>query len=325
MLLSVIVPVYNVERYLENCIESILNQTYKNLEIILVNDGSTDNSGAICDKLASQYDNIKVIHKENGGQATARNEGIEIAQGEAITFMDSDDIYGEKETLEIAMSYLMEDTSLDIVQFPLQYTSEDGKRIAPFITTENKTYNRANEFLEEVSKWFLTNISNINTSVCNKVFRSHAIKSHRFIPIYCEDAEFLMHVATEGYKIRVQDKGSYVYIQRENSTMNSPRSLKKLRDTLILFNLIYSLLKKYSDNYEFYTHCLIVIDSTLQEIYKIFGRKAFLQTLHDVKNITPTKVVGDTKQRVKLRCISLLGLRNYSSIVCFINYSLLKR
>lgn len=89
-LVSIIVPVYNVEKYLKKCIQSIINQTYKNLEIILVDDGSSDNSGKICDKFAQKDNRIKVIHKINGGQADARNAGLDVMSGEWVSFIDSD-------------------------------------------------------------------------------------------------------------------------------------------------------------------------------------------------------------------------------------------
>ena len=89
--ISVILPVYNVEKYLRQCLDSVINQTYKNLEIILVNDGSTDNSGKICEEYALNDERIKVIHKENGGISSARNAAIDIAKGQYITFIDSDD------------------------------------------------------------------------------------------------------------------------------------------------------------------------------------------------------------------------------------------
>lgn len=94
-LISVIVPVYNVEKYLPKCLESIINQTYKNLEIILVDDGSTDNSAKICNEYAKNDNRIKVYYKANGGQGSARNYGMKIAKGEFVTFIDSDDYIAE--------------------------------------------------------------------------------------------------------------------------------------------------------------------------------------------------------------------------------------
>ena len=91
VMLSIIVPVYNVEKYIGKCIESIVNQTYKDLEIILVDDGSTDNSGKICDEWARKDKRIKVIHKKNGGLSDARNAGLDICTGDYIGFVDSDD------------------------------------------------------------------------------------------------------------------------------------------------------------------------------------------------------------------------------------------
>ena len=90
-LISIIVPVYNVKLYLERCVKSICNQTYLNLQIILVDDGSTDGSGQVCDNLAEQDSRIVVVHKQNGGLSDARNAGLDIAQGEYIGFVDSDD------------------------------------------------------------------------------------------------------------------------------------------------------------------------------------------------------------------------------------------
>ena len=101
-LISIIVPVYNVEEFLPKCIDSILAQTYENLEIILVEDGTKDNSGQICDAYAEKDSRIKVIHKENGGLSSARNAGMDVARGEYFGFVDSDD-WIEPETYESLM------------------------------------------------------------------------------------------------------------------------------------------------------------------------------------------------------------------------------
>ena len=89
---SIIIPVYNVEKYLDKCLDSVVNQTYTNLEIILVNDGSTDNSGRICDRYATKDSRIRVIHKENGGVSSARNMGLDTVRGKYVCFADGDDI-----------------------------------------------------------------------------------------------------------------------------------------------------------------------------------------------------------------------------------------
>ena len=89
--ISIIVPIYNMEQYLERCVDSILSQTYKNFEVILVNDGSTDNSGNICDDYAKKDQRIKVIHKKNGGISSARNAGIKLSKGQWLLFIDRDD------------------------------------------------------------------------------------------------------------------------------------------------------------------------------------------------------------------------------------------
>ena len=90
-IISIIIPVYNVEKYLERCVNSLVNQTFKEIEILLVNDGSTDNSGALCDEFAKKYDNVRAIHKPNGGcgPSEARNMGLELAKGQYIGFIDT--------------------------------------------------------------------------------------------------------------------------------------------------------------------------------------------------------------------------------------------
>lgn len=124
---SIIVPVYNVEKYLPTCIESILNQSYKNFELILVDDGSPDKSGDICDDYAKKDNRIKVIHQRNSGSSAARNNGLETSSGEYITFVDSDDWIDENhiETLYHSIS----SSKVDIVQCDLCYERNDGQKI----------------------------------------------------------------------------------------------------------------------------------------------------------------------------------------------------
>ena len=161
-LISVIVPVYNVESYVAECIESIQNQTYMNLEIILVDDGSKDMSGDICDQYAAYDERIKVIHQENGGLSAARNTGIEAANGDYISFVDSDDYIGL--TLFEDMLQLLKEYDLDIIEFTAFrdksgdiiegcndgqleiYSKEDALRLAMhdcFVAAWSKLYKRS--------------------------------------------------------------------------------------------------------------------------------------------------------------------------------------
>ena len=123
-MISVVIPIYNSEKYLRECVDSVLNQTYPDLEVILVDDGSTDSSGVICDEYAVLDSRVRVIHQENARIAAARNAGIEASNGEYITFLDSDD-YLSAETYQTALS-LMESHNADMVQWDLEYIAGEG-------------------------------------------------------------------------------------------------------------------------------------------------------------------------------------------------------
>ena len=121
ILVSIIVPVYNVEKYLERCLDSLINQTLKDIEIILVDDGSTDDSGNICDKYAKKDKRIKVIHKENGGLSDARNIGLSIANGRYLQFVDSDDFI-HKQMIEILYNTIINNNAdISICDFDKVY------------------------------------------------------------------------------------------------------------------------------------------------------------------------------------------------------------
>lgn len=148
--ISVIVPVYNVERYLERCVKSILEQSLKDIEIILIDDGSPDNCPAICDQYASQYKNVKVIHKENQGLGFARNSGMEMASGEYLAFVDSDDYIAPnslKRLYEEAQKY-----HADTVIGLYNRVNNDGSIVRGQAPKKNITYSGHDQILEHVLK-----------------------------------------------------------------------------------------------------------------------------------------------------------------------------
>jgi len=149
--ISIVVPVYNVEQYLEKCVNSIINQTYKNLEIILIDDGATDSSGKLCDELAKIDNRIKVYHKENGGLSDARNYGVERATGDYIGFVDSDDCI-DSEMYEKLYEAIRKE-NVDVAECNLKIIYPDREELF----TEQNYYNvcTKQEYLEEYLKIIL--------------------------------------------------------------------------------------------------------------------------------------------------------------------------
>ena len=172
-LLSVIIPVYNVEEYLIRCVDSILAQTYQNLEVILVNDGSRDGSGAICDSYIPKDPRIKVIHKENGGLSSARNAGMDAATGEYITFVDSDD-WLEPDGYEHLMG-LMEKYQVQLVcggNYDVDGgTGEKTLGVCP----KKEEMISAEEFAGRMFLW-----DGCDSSVCDKIFHRSLLENFRF-------------------------------------------------------------------------------------------------------------------------------------------------
>ncbi len=210
-LVSVIVPVYNVAPYLEQCLDSIVNQTYRNLEIILVDDGSTDESGAICDRYAEQDSRIKVVHKENGGQSSARNVALDMMTGEWVLFVDSDD-WIELNTLELLFE--QKDERADLVEFGVNLVYSNNIEV------------KLNKSCVESGLDALTTLVVKDLCMglmCNKFIRASAIGHFRFAEgRYHEDTPFIMELLynLKGYYQYIS-LPLYHYLRREGQTTDS--------------------------------------------------------------------------------------------------------
>lgn len=169
-LVSVIIPVYNAEKYIERCLNSVVAQTYENLEIILVDDGSPDNSGKICDEYTKKYPGIRVIHQENYGVSTARNNGIDVAAGEYITFVDPDD-WLEQDMYKTMMAY-MRSHNLDIICIDTYQVKPNKTVFKPLFKTD-RVMGRA-EALAEI----LTD--GIDNAVWNKIYKRSIMENIKF-------------------------------------------------------------------------------------------------------------------------------------------------
>jgi len=213
MKISVIVPVYNTSDYLVKCLDSLVNQTLDELEIIVVNDGSTDNSQEIIDDYASQYSNIKAFQKPNGGLSDARNFGIEKAKGEFIGFVDSDDFVDEK-MFEI-MYGLAKKHDSEIVFCDLEKVNENGEafRDLPQSPQLPEKINLEEDF---------TIFGEMSCFACNKIFKSELFEQDKFIRgIHFEDIELIPKLILKSKVIAKINEPFYKYFERQNSITRS--------------------------------------------------------------------------------------------------------
>lgn len=222
---SVILPIYNVEKYLPKSIESVINQTYKFLEIILVDDGSTDRCPEICDTYAEKDDRIKVIHKENGGLSSARNKGIEYAHGEYIYFLDSDD-YIDNDLIEYCVKTIVKH-NCDIVVFNhvIEDESENEIGISNFKKQEIITESSI-ERIKYISDILLR--YTVGWNAWNRFYKSDIILNNKlFYPdnniFFAEDQAFALRVSLFQRKLVVVEKRMYHYLQRTTSIMGSSK------------------------------------------------------------------------------------------------------
>lgn len=227
-LISVIVTIYNIERYIEKCIISIINQTYKNIEIILVDDGSKDKSANICDEYEKKDRRIKVIHKENGGHSDARNTGLDMATGEYYMFVDGDD-YIKEDMIERMYDELVK-SSTDMVICEFQYVDEDGNYIEQEINKQPPKV-----ILDEKIFWDTYMTYGIMVVWC-KLFKKKCFENVRFPRGQLHEDEAVMHrLIGNCNEICYINERLYFYVQRNGSTMNKKISI----DNLCYINTVY--------------------------------------------------------------------------------------
>jgi len=251
--ISIIVPVYNVEKYLKRCLDSITKQTYSNIEILLVNDGSTDNSGEICNNYSNNDDRIRVIHKKNGGLSDARNIGLEAAKGEYVLFIDSDDYISENACEEFIREIGVNNIDLAMGDMTRIYSNTSG--ILQFSKDSNKKIITGKEFI----KLQMYNNS-YNASACRNLYNRRFLLEHKLLftrGLLHEDEEWLPRVLLNADKVKIIGINFYNYLIRENSITQNKKKEKNALDLLYICELLeeyYSevnddLLTKLSDEY----------------------------------------------------------------------------
>ena len=231
--ISVITPVYQVEKYLKQCIDSVLEQSYTNIEVILVDDGATDNSPFICDEYVRKYENIKVIHQENAGLSVARNTGIINSSGSYILFLDSDDFWDDAYAIERLVLRLKK-TNPDVLNFSYKKYYEDRKEEKPYFENiiDMPIYKSKTDQLE-----FLTTNNLYIASACNKLIRKDLLNAKLMFKkgVYSEDIEWCAKLLMYSRTMDFVCENFYCYRQRKDSIRYSisDKNCRDLADTII--------------------------------------------------------------------------------------------
>ena len=236
MKFSVIIPVYNVEEYIAECIEMVLNQTYKYFELILVDDGSTDNSYYICNQYKEKDNRIKVIHKSNGGASSARNLGLDNAEGEYIIFIDSDDYWNGKDVLQ-NLSNIIDNGKPDIIVFRcLNWNLSTDKKVVDLPEYNFEIINKND--VEKSVHYLFSEKQLPGGPVSSTVKRSLIEKnSIRFIEgIKGEDYDWNFNLLLNAKSITATNDVNYVYRQSRKGSVTTTADLKSVKDLLFTVN-----------------------------------------------------------------------------------------
>lgn len=246
--ISVIVPVYNIEEYIPHCIESIVGQTYSNLQIILVDDGSTDSSGRICDRYAEQDDRIQVIHQENGGLVLARKAGLNAAEGDFIGFVDGDD-YIESDFYESLLNFILEE-QVDFVH--TGYVYERNNVSIKRCQFETKVYELDRDTTVKIINDYVLGNSeerHVTFSIWSKLYKSVFIKKcYDKIPLYQSMGEDLLCLCLcllEGKRASFHKETLYHYNLRHSSLVNST-DITIIFKIFRLYNALWEVFKAYN-------------------------------------------------------------------------------
>ena len=300
-LISVVVPVYNVHSFLDNCVKSILNQTYKNIEIILVDDGSTDDSGLICDSYAKIDNRVKVIHKTNGGLSDARNVGIKNANGMYITFVDSDD-YLDENYVKVLYILITENNS-DIACSRMKKTDSLNDKII----NKNEKINIYNSI--DAIKEILYQ-RNIDNSAPSKLFKKDLFENILFPVGYAfEDLDTMYKLFLQANKIVSTTNNYYLYYQRQGSILHTVKD-KTINDLLTIIDNMNKNLINYGELKA------PLMARTLNANFYIYNRS----TNKDIKENSKKYIIENRKNVLKDSNIS--KKTKYGIIISLVSFKL---
>jgi len=307
-LISIIVPIYNVEQYLKECVDSLLNQKFKDYEVILVNDGSTDNSSEICDSFAEQYSNIHVIHKKNGGLSDARNTGLSISSGKYILFVDSDD-YIDKESLDNIVNILdLYNKDIDVAFLESIKFYPNGKTEA---MNDGYVQNLINNQPKDVVMKHLSSINKFPGSACTKLISRDLIYKHNLFfqtGLLSEDIDWTIRLLKVAERFAYVDTPYYFYRQSRTGSISNSINLYNIECLLSIIEKWGS--KDLSFQYQFelnsflaYEYMIVIFNYanlSKHDKSEIYGRVKNNSWLLSYSNSRKTKIV-----KLVYKCLGL--------------------
>ena len=315
MKLSIIVPVYKVRRYLQRCIESILQQTYTDYELILVDDGSPDSCGAICDRYAQECDKVRVIHKKNGGLSSARNAGIAAARGEYITFVDGDDAVTSG-TYYYNMNILRSNPDIDILEYPIivHYESPRSKVIS--FKPEKISGN------ENIFKNWIMREGYEHCFACNKIYRADLFMFVRYPEGEVFEDTLTTPILLSGSEnVYYSDCGFYYYYNNEESISNH----HSFNSYFFLFRNLVALYEKCVAIPELKAHSNRILLRCIDNLVDLrrcsdchregIAKANALVKKHSIGIGTLYNMELDIKQKIKYTTFALFGARIHSRLL----------
>lgn len=309
--ISVIVPVYNVEKYLDRCLESLVNQTYDNYEVLVINDGTKDNSQLIIDKYAINYPGIiKVFVKENGGLSDTRNYGLNEATGNYIMFVDSDD-YVDKKILEKTYNKIIQDGGYDMVVTDLYYEYPELVRAYSNLETDNHDIK------------FIMN--NLYPSSWAKLYKKELFDKNKFKKnIWFEDVELLFRILPDITKVGVIHEPLYYYIQRNDSityTYNEKlRDIINNWDGIIKYYIENDIYSKYKEELE-YSFVRYALATYIKRLAKCKNKQIFSDGVEFASNAVYDKFPNYKKNSyLNKKGFKNLYLKNFNKFIANIIY-----
>ncbi|MDO4978961.1 MAG: glycosyltransferase family 2 protein [Candidatus Saccharibacteria bacterium] len=331
-LISVIIPVYNVKKYLTECIDSVLNQTYERIEIILIDDGSTDGSSRICDVYGDKYENIKVIHKNNHGLGMARNTGLDVAIGDVIMFLDSDD-YLDEDCLEHLYA-VMKEKKLDFVKTGHRRVADNGRVI---FETDYKCELFDKDNIRDMIPRFLgsnlTDQDGLAMSVCGALFRKKIIDDFgiRFPSeqiMISEDVIFNIDYSGHIYSAAVLPEIYYNY-RYNNGSLTTQYRRDRFEKVLILYDELKTRFESFGMTDDVQLRLdkmfLIYLRMCIAQEKRSVSKKKIQDSVNRVKSIlcdqVVQEIVGDfpvSKMGVKQRLFVFLMKHRCSYILYFL-------